>query len=149
VQRWAMILNGIVASSQVRDQFALVPRWRSMPASEARQWFKANGPLYAVVHAPVMTAAVLAELKSFATIPSGRRSVLAWVAFLGTAIHASITLAVHVPINLRFLAGRQSDEETEDLLRRWARWHAVRTGAISVAELAAVLRGCGFGETRR
>src|SRR5205807_2245334 len=57
-----VLVNGVLLCSQLRDQVVLVPLWQSLEPDEARQWFKKNGLLPAVLHAPLICAGLLAAV---------------------------------------------------------------------------------------
>jgi Domain of unknown function (DUF1772) len=83
-----------------------------------------------------------ASFASVALLGGGALGVLTarWTWWLGAvAIGAAIplTLFVIVPTNRRLLAaGTLTDAEATGLLRRWGRWHAVRTALGGVGLLA-------------
>ena len=65
-----VLVNGVLLCSQLRDQVVLVPLWKSLEPDEARQWFKKNGPLPAVLHAPLICAGSSGR-SGVAGLPSG------------------------------------------------------------------------------
>ena len=133
-----VLVNGVLLCSQLRDQVVLVPLWKSLEPDEARQWFKKNGPLPAVLHAPLICAGLLAAVRATQEFRRARRPGIVDMAALGVGIHAVVTLVVHVPTNIRLLVGERPASDVEVLVRRWARWHAVRTAALAFGEVAAI-----------
>jgi hypothetical protein len=59
-----VLVDGVLLCSQLRDQVVLVPLWQSLEPDEARQWFKRNAPLPAVVHAPLICAGLLVAVRA-------------------------------------------------------------------------------------
>ena len=124
--------------SQLRDLRGLVPILRSLAPQDAQRWFRANALRPAALHAPMIAAGFVAAVRAaeYSEARSERRYAL--VAAAGVTAHAAITATIHVPTNGRLLVGPRSSTEVKMLLRRWIRWHLLRTAALTVGEAAAL-----------
>jgi hypothetical protein len=132
-------LNGVVLASQVRDQFVLMPFWRSLGSEGASQWFKENATHAAAVHSPFIGGGLVAALRAARRCRLQGWPAVADFAAFAVLVHAAITLAVHVPTNMHLLSAESSAPDVEFWLRRWASWHTARTVALAVGELAAIV----------
>ena len=106
-----------------RDRVVLVPFWRGLPPEEFRAWFAAHAPRIASLMIPLGGATTLIAVGA-AMRADGVDERLPVVAAVGVA---AVTLAVNEPANRRFMQkDALTDQETQDLLARWIRWHNVR-----------------------
>jgi hypothetical protein len=135
------VLVGLLAGGMVLIEVVLVPFWRGAPAADFREWFTAHsGRIRALMGSLGAGAGVVAAASAVAHVTEGGKGAPASVAAAGaTAGVVGITVAVNGPANRRFAAGALTDNETEELLDRWARWHHARVVLGVAATVAAVL----------
>ena len=122
----------------------LVPFWRQAPPADFRRWFRAHSPSIRNLMLPLGLGAAASSAASAATTrPVSPAAVAAAVCTAGVV---GVTATVNEPANARFVAENGlSDEETRELLARWARWHDVRVGLGVVGAVAAALVAAGRG----
>ena len=133
------VLAGLLAGGMIVVGAVLVPFWRAAPPGEFRRWFTAHAPRIRSVMVPLgLGAAVLNVVSAAVQLRGSHRHGGASAAAAGATVGVvAITVAVNEPMNARFVAEPLTDDETRDLLRRWARWHHVRVGLGLVATVAA------------
>lgn len=91
-------------------------------------------PCIAVTLTPAMIAAVIALRRA----PKGSTERRSWViATAGLVVSVLITLAYHLPANIRIWTGDFTSAEATTELHRWLALHAVRTLAGLVAVVAS------------
>ncbi|MGY1809294.1 DUF1772 domain-containing protein [Blastococcus sp. SYSU D00669] len=154
VARWnrplalaSAVLAGLLAGGMVLIRAVLVPFWRETPPTEFRAWFAANVDRLRRLMVPLGAASGVVSVASAIVQWSHRdrqvpSSVAAAVATGGVI---AITLTVNEPANHRFSEGSLTDDETQDLLRTWARWHDVR---VLLGLAATVAAASALGERR-
>jgi hypothetical protein len=135
------VLVGLLAGGMVLIEVVLVPFWRGAPAAEFRDWFAAHSGRLRALMAPLGAGAgVVAAASALAHVAEENKGAPASVAAAGaTAGVVGITVAVNEPANRRFATGGLTDDETAELLGRWARWHHARVVLGLAAAGAAVV----------
>ncbi|HEX2102478.1 MAG TPA: anthrone oxygenase family protein [Solirubrobacteraceae bacterium] len=136
-----VVLVGLLAGGMVLIRILLVPFWRGAPPAEFRDWFAAHSGRIRALMLPLGAGAgVAAAASAVAEVVESRGSAPAAAAAAGaTAGVVAITITVNEPANSRFTGGGLTDDETAELLGRWARWHDVRVVLGLAGTLAAAL----------
>jgi hypothetical protein len=135
------VLVGLLAGGMVLIEVVLVPFWRGAPAADFREWFAAHSGRIRALMVPLGAGAgVVAAASALAHVSEESEGAPASVAAAGaTAGVVGITVAVNEPANRRFTTGGLTDDETAELLGRWARWHHARVVLGLAATVAAVV----------
>ena len=98
-------------------------------------------PCIAITLIPAFIGAIWSWRRADAGSTEKRR----WaVALGGLTVSVLVTLAYHLPANIRIWAGDMSPDELTSQLHWWLALHAVRTAAGIVATVAAFLAGKTF-----
>jgi hypothetical protein len=115
----------------------LVPFWRGLTPAEFRGWFRQHGKRIGAVMIPLGATTAAATLTA-AVLDRSRGSRAAAAATMCVAI---ITVAVNEPINERFWSAEpMADQETTQMLERWARWHNARVALGTFAVITSARR---------
>jgi len=139
------VLTGLLAGGMVFIEVVLLPFWRDASPAEFRAWFTAHASRIRALMVPLgAVAGMLAVSSATAQVVRGhRRSSASVAAAAATAGVIAITVTVNEPANHQFVGGTLTDDQTTDLLRRWARWHHVRVvlGVVATVAAASALHG--------
>jgi len=133
------LVTGTLAGAMLLIRLVLVPFWRDLPPRDFRVWFGANSGRIRALMVPLGTAGAGSSLLTAATeTRAGGAVAPAAVAAAASAGVVAITLAVNEPANAKFEQLDFDDEQTGQLLGKWARWHDVRVilGAVAVTAAA-------------
>jgi uncharacterized membrane protein len=132
------VLAGLLAGGMVLIDAVLLPFWRGVPPAQFRTWFAAHSDRIRTVMIPLGAGAAVVNAASAAVqTAKGPRAGAASVAAAAAAGVVAITVTVNEPMNHRFAAAQLTDDETADLLDRWARWHRVRVALGVLATVGA------------
>jgi hypothetical protein len=139
------VLTGLLAGAMFFIDVVLLPFWRTSSPDDFRRWFTAHAPRIRSVMVPLGLGAGVVSATSAAIHMAGHdgnsRASVAAAATTWSVV--AITVAVNEPANARFTGGQLTDDETRDLLRRWAQWHHARVvlGLLATAAAVAALQG--------
>jgi len=138
---------GLFAGAQLAEACLLVPYWQSLKPADFHAWYAANDRRLVAFFGPLTLAVVVVPLAlaTVATVLSHpARGSFALCAGIGLAVIGGF-FAYFKDANARFAAGTIPPAELPTELRRWARWHWVRTGLALVAFAATLstLRAIG------
>lgn len=136
-----VVSTGLMAGALLAEACILVPFWRGLEPevfltyyrSQARALLRFFGPLEIACCVLVALAGGAAVLRSSG---GSLQWILAGVSLL--AILGSFPLYFR-GVNARFAAGTIALHQVADELRRWARWHWLRTGLALAAFVLAVV----------
>jgi hypothetical protein len=136
----AALLLGLTAGALLTEGAVLITSWRSSSPSDFLDWYRQNakllvnfyGPLEIFAAALAIAAAVLVS----ATDGSGL-GLLMLAAALAFTVLAMFPLYFRAT-NASFVAGTIELQRVADELRRYARWHWVRT-ALGIAAFATAI----------
>ncbi|MEM8708103.1 MAG: DUF1772 domain-containing protein [Actinomycetota bacterium] len=130
----AVLATAAYAGVMIAIGLGLGRYWLDLPPQEFAAWFEANFifllPTVAVTSVPALAAAVIAARRT--DDAAGRRD---WYIALGLiGVTFAVTLAYHLPANLRIWDLTMTDDELRTELTRWLALHAVRVvGALAAA----------------
>jgi hypothetical protein len=141
----AVVVLGVAAGALLAEAVILVPFWQSIEATAFLAWYKLNAARLLRFFGPLEVAALL--------VP-GLATTAAWfheapgLVFLGTATALSFLVLISFPLyfrdaNANFEQGTIDPDDVPRELRRWGRWHWVRTIAATLAFCASVLAAQG------
>ena len=133
------LITGTLAGAMLLIRMVLVPFWRGLPPRDFRVWFAANLGRIRALMAPLGAAGAGSSLLTAATeARTGGAVTPAAVAAAASAAVVAITLTVNEPANAKFEQLDFDDEQTGQLLGKWARWHDARVilGAVAVTAAA-------------
>lgn len=122
---------GLFAGSLLTEAVILVPFWRSIPADEFQRQHHRMGPSLYRYFAPLTLAAVGLMMAAI---------VLTWPVSPAWMMAGCFVAAAFLSFplyfkraNASFAKGGLSADNLRDELRRWSRWHWVRTIMVIVA----------------
>jgi hypothetical protein len=136
-----VVVLGVAAGALLAEAVILVPFWQSIEATAFLAWYKLNAARLLRFFGPLEVGALL--------VP-GLATTAAWfheapeLVFLGAATALSFLVLISFPLyfrdaNANFEQGTIDPDDVPRELRRWGRWHWVRTIAATLAFCASVL----------
>ncbi len=132
------VLAGLLTGGMVLIDVVLLPFWRGVPPEQFRTWFAGHSDRIRTVMIPLGAgAAAVNAASAVVQTAKGPRAGAASMAAAAAAGVVAITITVNEPINHRFTDEQLTDDETANLLDRWARWHRLRVGLGVLATLGA------------
>ena len=139
-----VLVLGVAAGALLAEAFILVPMWQSMEASAFLAWYKANASRLVRFFAPLEIAAVLAPGLATAVLWFEGSPGPADLAYLGSATVLSLFVLVSFPLyfrdaNASFAEATIELDDVPKELRRWERWHWIRTIVASLAFIVSIL----------
>ena len=140
-----VVVLGVTAGALLAEAVILVPFWQSIEAPAFLAWYKLNAARLLRFFGPLEVGALL--------VP-GLAMAAAWfreapgLVFLGAATALSLFVLISFPLyfreaNASFEQGTIDPDDVPQELRRWGRWHWVRTIAATLAFCASVLAARG------
>ncbi len=136
--RLSAVLAGLLTGGMVLIDVVLVPFWRGVPPEQFRTWFAGHSDRIRTVMIPLGAgAAAVNAASAVVQTAKGPRAGAASMAAAAAAGVVAITITVNEPINHQFTDEQLTDDETANLLDRWARWHRLRVGLGVLATLGA------------
>jgi hypothetical protein len=131
--------SGLSAGAMLLIRVVLLPFWRELAPSEFRRWFAAHSSRIRSLMVPLGTAAAASAVASATAEAITERRLMPTSAIAAAAPVGvvAVTVTVNEPANERFVQPDFDDEETTELLGRWARWHDLRVLLGLVGALAA------------
>lgn len=131
---------GMLAGAMALIKVVLVPFWRDAPPREFRSWFATYSGRIRGIMGPLGMAGLGTALATTAVeARTGGVPLPAAAAAAASAAVVGITVTVNEPANAMFVEPDFDDEQTTELLGRWARWHDARVSLGLAATAAAAI----------
>ena len=137
----SVVVLGVTAGALLAEALILVPFWQSIEPPAFLAWYKLNAARLLRFFGPLEIGALL--LPGLATTAAWYYEAQGLV-LLGTATALSLFVLITFPLyfrdaNASFEQGTIDPDDLPQELRRWGRWHWVRTIAATLAFCASVL----------
>jgi hypothetical protein len=144
LQLASAVALGLFAGAMLTEGCVLVPWWRSLDPAEFFAWYAANDRRLVRFFGPLTAAAALLALSAAAaSIAVGDVGRGAATLAAGLMVVAVVMFPLHFQrVNARFATASIRPDELPGALRRWEKWHWLRTalaiGAFGWALMAVV-----------
>jgi hypothetical protein len=134
------LVLGLLAGGMLVIGVALIPFWRSLPATDFQAWFASHSHLIGRLMIPLGVGGVAVTVASLVACwrqPGARRRwlLVAAISVVGVMVTYPIFFAA---ANGAFERGGLSDPAVRALLDRWTSWHWLRTGLGTLGFFAAL-----------
>ena len=134
------VLTGLLAGGMGFIEIVLLPFWRGSSPAEFRRWFTAHSDRIRSVMIPLgVGAGAVSTAYALTQVADRRPDGAATTAAATTLGVIAITVTVNEPANHQFIARSLTDDETRNLLDKWARWHHLRVALGMIATTAAAV----------
>lgn len=131
----AVTALGLTAGGVLAEAVVLVPYWQSLHPAGFLAWYRQYGGLLLRFYGPL--EAVAALLVVAATVASwlggGHATGRLVLASAATFVVLAMFPLYFQRVNASFADGSINVDDVAEELRRWARWHWVRVGLVTLA----------------